>query len=516
MHDKVIIFDTTLRDGEQSLTASLSMEQKLRIARQLALLRVDVIEAGFPASSPGDFQSVQSIAQQVSGPVICALCRAVEKDITQAAQALQSAQHKRIHTFIGTSALHMEKKLHKRPDEILAMISHHVTFARNLAEDVQFSAEDAARSDPDFLCRVVECAIRAGAATINIPDTVGYSTPEQFGGLISTLFNKVPIIDKAVIAVHCHDDLGMASANSLTAVSAGARQVECTINGIGERAGNAALEEVVMALRLHRKSLKVLCGVETRQIMRSSRMVRDICAIPVQPNKAIVGSNAFSHSSGIHQDGILKEKKTYEILSPHQIGLKQNTLNLTARSGRHMIRSQLRNLGYEDSEYDLNDLYEKFIHLADKKGTIYEDDLIVLMEAKTDSDIKDTYRLDYLQVTTGRGTVPTACVRLQANEKMLQHASCGDGAVDATYKAIEKAVNMQMRIMDYQLDSVSQGSEALGKVTLHAKACGTLFVGIGISTDIVEASALAYIDALNKAVRIKKLRQAEKVDLKTE
>jgi 2-isopropylmalate synthase len=340
MKNEVLIFDTTLRDGEQALPASLSVGQKIRIARQLALLKVDVIEAGFPISSPGDFISVETIAKEVKGPIICGLARAVEKDILVCAKAVRQAKRPRIHTFLGTSTIHREKKLRRSQEEILSMVAHSVRLARGKCDDVQFSAEDAGRTERDFLCKVVETAIKNGARTVNIPDTVGYTTPEIFAAIIDDLMNRVPNVDKAVIAVHCHDDLGLATSNSITAVKHGARQVEGTINGIGERAGNAALEEVVMIMHVRHDYLGVTCGVDTTEIMRTSKLVRDVCAMPVQANKAIVGSNAFAHSSGIHQDGVLKATLTYEIMTPQSIGLKESRMNLTSRSGSHMVRNR--------------------------------------------------------------------------------------------------------------------------------------------------------------------------------
>ena len=506
--EKVIVFDTTLRDGEQAAPASLSVEQKLRIARQLARLNVDVIEAGFPISSPGDFESVSTIAREIKdGPSICGLARLVEKDIVTCAKAVKPAQRPRVHTFIGTSAIHTEKKLRKSEEEVLALIAASVKLARRHCADVEFSAEDAGRTSGDYLCRVVETAIKAGASTVNIPDTVGYTPPEQFGSIISMLFDRVPNIDKAVIAVHCHNDLGMATANSLTAISHGARQVECTINGIGERAGNASLEEIVMALKLRPDFFGAYTGVNTREIMRTSKLVREICNMPVQPNKAIVGGNAFAHSSGIHQDGVLKSKKTYEIMTPQSIGLKDNRMNLTSRSGSHMVKARLADLGYAESDYEMLSVYAKFKELADKKGTVYDDDLVTLMETSGGDDIKDTYTLDYLIVSSGKGTVPTATARITADGKTLQTAACGDGAVDAATKAIDEIVGYKIKIDNFHIDAVTEGREAQAKVTIHASSTDGSFVGNGVSTDIVEASALAYMDVVNKIARMRKFNR---------
>jgi 2-isopropylmalate synthase len=504
MKDKVVIFDTTLRDGEQALPASLSVQQKIRIARQLATLQVDVIEAGFPISSPGDFESVETIAREIKGPAICGLARAVEKDILICAKAVKPAERPRIHTFIGTSTIHREKKLRRTPDEILALVTQSVKLARSKCDDVQFSAEDAGRTEPEFLCRVVETAIKNGAGTINIPDTVGYTTPEIFGAIIDNLMNNVPNVDKAIIAVHCHNDLGMATANSITAVKHGARQVECTINGIGERAGNAALEEVVMIMKVRKDYLNVTCNVATTEIMRTSRLVRDLCGMPVQPNKAVVGSNAFAHSSGIHQDGVLKAKQTYEIMTPQSIGLKENKMNLTSRSGSHMVKNRLESLGYPEKDINLEDFYPRFKALADKKGTIFDDDLVALMEATNIEEMADAYKLEYLNVTGGRGVIPTATVRIVGEGKAKQEASSGDGVVDATTKAIDRIVGFDITVRDFHLDSVSAGQEAQGRVKIVAVAPEGTFAGVGTSTDIVEASALAYMDVVNKIYRMRK------------
>jgi 2-isopropylmalate synthase len=504
MTDEVLIFDTTLRDGEQALPASLSVGQKIRIARQLALLKVDVIEAGFPISSPGDFISVETIAKEVDGPIICGLARAVEKDILACAKAVRPAKRPRIHTFLGTSTIHREKKLRRSQDEILAMVASSVKLARTKCGDVQFSAEDAGRTERDFLCKVVETAIKNGAGTVNIPDTVGYTTPEIFASIIDDIMNRVPNVDQAVIAVHCHNDLGLATANSITAVKHGARQVECTINGIGERAGNAALEEVVMIMKVRRDYLGVSCGLDTTEIMRTSKLVRDVCAMPVQANKAVVGGNAFAHSSGIHQDGVLKSKSTYEIMTPQSIGLKDNKMNLTSRSGSHMVKNRLEALGYAEKNIDLETFYPKFKSLADKKGTVYDDDLVALMEADNIDEIADAYKLDYLNVTGGMGVIPTATVRIVSDGKIQQEAASGDGVVDATTKAIDRVVGLKIEVKDYHLDAISEGREAQGRVKIVALAPEGTFTGIGTSTDIVEASAKAYMDVVNKICRMRK------------
>lgn len=504
MTNKVLIFDTTLRDGEQSLPSSLSVDEKIRIARQLARLKVDVIEAGFPISSPGDFEAVSRIAKEISGPVICGLARTIDKDIIACGKALAGAEQARIHTFVGTSAIHTQKKLRKTEDEILEIAKKSVKLARKYTDDVEFSPEDASRTGIDFLCRIVEQAIKAGATTVNIPDTVGYAVPEAFASMIDQLFNRVPNIDKAIVSVHCHNDLGLAVANSITAVQHGARQIECAVNGLGERAGNAALEEVVMALKVRKDLFKIKVETQTKEIMRTSKLVRDICNVPVQPNKAVVGSNAFSHSSGIHQDGILKAKKTYEIMTPQSVGLREHRMNLTSRSGSHMVRSRLLALGYNESEFNLPSFYQRFIALADKKGTVYDDDLISLMESADPSDLRDAYTLEYLSVSSGRGIIPTATVRISFAGETRQEAGCGDGAVDAATKAIDRATNTSVKVDEFHLDSVTEGREALGRVKIIGSTREGTFVGSGTSTDIVEASALAYLDIVNKAERMKK------------
>jgi len=507
MNNRVVIFDTTLRDGEQALMASLTVEQKLRIARQLARLKIDVIEAGFPISSPGDFESVATIAREIKGPVICGLARLVEKDILACAKAVKDAEKSRIHTFIGTSAIHAEKKLRMSEEDILERVTQSIRLARKHCDDVEFSAEDAGRTGPDFLCKVVETAIAAGASTINIPDTVGYTVPEHFARIIDDLFNRVPNIDKAIISVHCHNDLGMATANSLTALAHGARQVECTINGIGERAGNAALEEIVMTLKVRKDLFGLTTGIETKEIMRSSKLVREICAMPVQANKAVVGANAFAHSSGIHQDGMLKAKRTYEIMTPQSIGLKETRMNLTSRSGSHMVKTRLLELGYSENEFDLESVYQRFKALADKKGTVYDDDLITLLEAKSNDDFSDRFVLEYLNVSSGKGTVPTATARITVDGKVFQEAACGDGAVDAATKAIDRITGYDITIEKYHLDAVTMGRDAQGRVVIVCKAEEGIFTGTGTSTDIVEASAFAYMDIVNKIARMKRFKR---------
>ncbi|ERP31651.1 2-isopropylmalate synthase [Chitinivibrio alkaliphilus] len=503
MSERVIIFDTTLRDGEQALSASLSLEHKLRIARQLERLGVDVIEAGFPVSSPEDFRSVKAIADTVTDSTVCGLSRAVKADIEACGAALKNAERSRIHTFVGTSPIHIHKKLRKTESAVIDLAREHVRFARNLCDEVEFSAEDACRTEPDFLCRIVEEAILAGATTINIPDTVGYVVPELYAQMVDDLMNRVPNIDQAVLSVHCHNDLGMATANSITAVKHGARQIECAMNGIGERAGNCALEEVVMTLATRQDYLPYECGVVTEEIMRTSKLVRDLCSMPVQPNKAVVGSSAFSHSSGIHQDGILKAQNTYEIMTPQSVGLKENVMNLTSRSGKHMVKNRLIELGYREDEFDIAEFYTRFIDLADKKGTVYNDDLIVLMELDGEN-VADVWHLDYYNISSGQ--VPTATIVLtdDAGHKH-QEAAVGDGAVDAATKAINRIVRYDIAVMDFHLEAVTKGSEAIGKVRIDGTYDEQAYVGNGTSTDIVEASLRAYLDLVNKVARIIKV-----------
>jgi len=513
--DKVQIFDTTLRDGEQAAPASLTVDQKCHIARQLASLKVDIIEAGFPISSPGDFQAVSKIAEEIKdGPIICGLARLVQKDIEVCADAVKHAQRSRIHTFIGTSAIHTEKKLRKSEDEVLTLVRDSVKLARNFCEDVEFSAEDAGRTNIEYLYRIVETAIKAGAKTINIPDTVGYTVPEQFGEIIENILKKVPNIDKAVISVHCHNDLGMATANSLIAVAHGARQVECTINGIGERAGNASLEEIVMAIKLRRDFFNLSTDIDTAKIMQTSKLVRNICNMPVQPNKAIVGANAFAHSSGIHQDGVLKERNTYEIMTPESVGLTTNSMNLTGRSGRHILKTRLAELGYEETEYDMDAFYAMFKELADRKGTVYDDDLMMLMEKLLgNKDVEHLYALEYLEVSCGKGegVVTKAKVRVKYSGDAVplpEKEAVGNGAFDAAKNAIDEVFGFGITVKEYHLDAITGGSDAVGKVTIRASTADEgIFVGTDSSTDIVVASANAYMDIVNKVDIAKRFKR---------
>ncbi|QOH79403.1 2-isopropylmalate synthase [Plesiomonas shigelloides] len=497
MSNQVIIFDTTLRDGEQALRASLSVKEKLQIAYALERLGVDVMEVGFPVSSPGDFESVQTIARHIKHSRVCALARAVDKDIDVAAEALKVAESFRIHTFIATSTLHIESKLRRSFDDVLAMAVHAVTRARRYTDDVEFSCEDAGRTPIDNLCRVVEAAIKAGARTINIPDTVGYTIPSQFGGIIDTLFNRVPNIDQAVISVHCHNDLGLSVANSIAAVQAGARQIECTVNGIGERAGNCSLEEIAMIIRTRADLLNVHTNIHHQDIYRTSQLVSQLCNMPIQPNKAIVGANAFAHSSGIHQDGVLKNKSTYEIITPESIGLNQNQLNLTSRSGRAAVKYRMDAMGYSEGSYDLDSLYAAFLKLADKKGQVFDYDLEALAFINMQQEDPEHFRLDYLSVQSGGSVMATASVRLRCGEEAVSEAATGNGPVDAVYQCITRLTGYEIQIVNYQLSAKGQGKDALGQVDIVADYQGRRFHGVGLATDIIESSAQALVHVLN-------------------
>lgn len=510
--DRIIIFDTTLRDGEQSPGATLNVDEKLTIARQLSRLGVDVIEAGFPFASPGDFEAVQKIAQQVGtedGPIICGLARATRQDIEAAAEALKPAAHARIHTFIATSDIHLQYKLKKTRKDVLAIAAEMVAYAKSFVDDVEFSPEDAGRSEPAFLYEVLEQAIAAGATTINIPDTVGYTTPAEFGALIRGIKENVPNIDQAIISVHGHNDLGLAVANFLEAVKNGARQLECTINGIGERAGNAALEELVMALHVRRQyynpflgrppeSEAPLTSIDTRQIYKTSRLVSNLTGMLVQPNKAIVGANAFAHESGIHQDGVLKHKLTYEIMDAQSIGLNDNQIVLGKHSGRNAFRTRLRELGFEVGDQELNRAFLRFKEMADKKKEITDWDL----EAIVNDEIQqapELFKLEHVQVSCGDHSRPTATVMIRTPEgEELMDAAIGTGPVDAIYKAINRVVDIPNQLIEYSVQSVTAGIDAIGEVTIRLKHEDRIFSGHGANTDVVVASAHAYMSALNR------------------
>ncbi|KGQ38467.1 2-isopropylmalate synthase [Gallibacterium genomosp. 1] len=506
MSNQVIIFDTTLRDGEQALKASLTVKEKLQIALALERLGVDVMEVGFPVSSAGDFESVRTIAQQVKNSRVCALSRAVDKDIDVAAEALKVAEAFRIHTFIATSALHVEAKLRRTFDDVVEMAINAVKRARRYTDDVEFSCEDAGRTGIDNICRIVEAAINAGATTVNIPDTVGYCLPMEYGNIIANVMNRVPNIDKAIISVHCHNDLGMATANSLTAVQNGARQIECTINGIGERAGNTALEEVVMAIKTRQALFGVDTRINTQEIHRVSQMVSQLCNMPIQPNKAIVGSNAFAHSSGIHQDGMVKNKNTYEIMSPETIGLKKEKLNLTARSGRAAVKNHMDSMGYQENEYDLDKLYEAFLKLADKKGQVFDYDLEALAFIDMQQGDEDRLTLDVITSQMISHLPASAFVQVELDgEKLSQVSSGGNGPVDAVFNAILKITGIELKMLNYNLTAKGEGAEALGQVDIVVEHKGRRFHGVGLATDIVESSARALIHAINAIYRSHKV-----------
>ena len=510
--DRIIIFDTTLRDGEQSPGAALNIDEKLTIARQLSRLGVDVIEAGFPYASPGDFEAVQKISETVgveNGPTICGLARTTRADIEAAGKAIKPAAKGRIHTFIATSDIHLAYKLKKTRAEVLEIAPEMVAYAKTFVDDVEFSPEDAGRSDPEFLYQVLELAIAAGATTVNIPDTVGYTTPAEFGALIRGIKENVPNIDQAIISVHGHNDLGLAVANFLEAVKNGARQLECTINGIGERAGNAALEELVMALHVRRQyynpflgrapeSEAPLTNIDTRHIYKTSRLVSNLTGMFVQPNKAIVGANAFAHESGIHQDGVLKNKLTYEIMDAQLIGLTDNQIVLGKLSGRHAFQTRLQELGFELSEEDINKAFVKFKDLADKKKEITDWDL----ESIVNSEIQqppELFRLELVQVSCGDRSRPTATVSIRTpNGEELTDAAIGTGPVDAVYKAINRVVNVPNDLIEFSVQSVTAGIDAIGEVTIRLRHEGRVYSGHAANTDIIVASAEAYVNALNR------------------
>ncbi|MDH4101407.1 MAG: 2-isopropylmalate synthase [Nitrospirota bacterium] len=507
MSRTIRIFDTTLRDGEQSPGCSMNIEEKLTVARQLARMKVDIIEAGFPIASDGDFQAVRAIAEEIKGPVICGLARAKEIDIDRAGEAIKPAERGRIHTFIATSDIHLRHKLRISREEVLEQAVKMVKYARRYTDDVEFSAEDAFRSDHDFLCKIVEAVIDAGATTVNIPDTVGYAIPSEFGALIAKIRNEVPNIDKAIISVHCHNDLGLAVSNSLAAIQNGAGQVECTVNGIGERAGNAAMEEIVMALKTRRNLFEAETGIVSEEIMRSSRLLSTITGVMVQPNKAIVGANAFAHESGIHQDGVLKEKSTYEIMTPDSVGLGQVRLVLGKHSGRHAFKARLLELGHELSEEEINRAFARFKHLADQKKDIFDEDIEALVADEVHR-LEDTIVLKYLNVESGTSIIPTATIEMEVDGQLTRETGTGDGPVDAALKTIEKVVGSGSRLTSYVVQAITGGTEAQGEVTVRIEDEGRTFIGHGADTDIIVASAKAYINALNKQVYWKRNRTA--------
>ncbi len=495
MSDRLYIFDTTLSDGEQVPGFQLNTVEKIQVARQLEELGVDVIEAGFPVSSPGDFNSVIEISKAVTWPTICALTRAVDKDIEVAAEALRFAKRKRIHTGIGTSDSHIRYKFKSTREEILERAIACVKYARKFVEDVEFYAEDAGRTENEYLARVVEAVIKAGATVVNIPDTTGYCLPSEYGAKIKYLMDHVDGIDKAIISTHCHNDLGMATANTMAGVINGARQVEVTINGIGERAGNTSLEEVAMIVKCHRE-LDRTTNINTRKIYPVSRMVSSLMNMPVQPNKAIVGRNAFAHSSGIHQDGVLKNVQTYEIIDPHDVGIDDNSIVLTARSGRAALKSRLVALGIELEQAKLDKIYQDFLKLADKKKDINDDDILLL--AGADRSENHRIKLEYLQVTSGVGVRSVASLGLKIAGESFEDSASGNGPVDAAIKALKKIINRKMTLKEFTIQAISKGSDDVGKVHMQVEYDGHLYYGFGANTDIVAASVEAYIDCINK------------------
>ena len=507
MKDPLIIFDTTLRDGEQSPGASMTKEEKLRIARQLERMRVDVIEAGFAAASPGDFEAVRAVAEAIKESTVCSLARANAADIERAAEAIRPAKRQRIHTFIATSPIHMEKKLRMTPDEVVAQAVEAVRLARRVTDDVEFSAEDAGRSELDFLCRIFEAVIEAGATTLNVPDTVGYTLPHEYAEKIRRLIERVPNSDKVIWSVHCHNDLGLAVANSLAAVLAGARQVECTINGLGERAGNAALEEIVMAVRTRQDAFPCDTRIDTTQIVPTSKLVSTITGFPVQPNKAIVGANAFAHESGIHQDGVLKHRETYEIMRAEDVGWTANKIVLGKHSGRRAFRARLEELGIEiASEEQLNQAFARFKELADKKHEIFDEDLFALMAEEPAPNEAERIRLVSAVIHSETGEAPHAKLTLAIDGKEYVIESDGSGPVDAAFKAIEALVHSGAELVLYSVNAITQGTDAQGEVTVRLSKGGRIVNGLGADTDIIVASIKAYLNALNKlshdAVRI--------------
>ena len=500
MSDKLIIFDTTLRDGEQSPGASMTRDEKIRIARQLERLRVDVIEAGFAASSNGDFECIQAIANTIKDSTVCSLARANDRDISRAADALKGSERARIHTFIATSPLHMEMKLRMSPEEVLEQARRSVRFARNLVADVEFSAEDGYRSDMDFLVRVCEAVIAEGATTINIPDTVGYAVPELYGHFIRTLRERVPNSDKAIWSVHCHDDLGMSVANSLAGVAiGGARQVECTINGLGERAGNCSLEEIVMAVKTRKDYFNLEVGIDTQQIVAASRLVSQITGFVVQPNEAVVGANAFAHASGIHQDGVLKARDTYEIMRAEDVGWSANKIVLGKLSGRNAFKQRLEELGIQlESEDEINKAFAKFKELADRKSEIFDEDITALVGDESVTGDKEHYGLVSLSQSSVMGSQPQAEVVFTMGDTQVTGNSTGNGPVDASLKAIESHVNSGAEMVLYSVNAISGNTESQGEVTVRLQQAGRIVNGVGADPDIVVASAKAYISALNK------------------
>lgn len=506
--DKVYIFDTTLRDGEQSPGASMSPQEKIKIAHQLQALNVDVIEAGFAVSSPAQFDAIRIIGDEVRGPVIASLARAVDVDIEAAAKALETAEKSRIHTFIATSPIHRKFKLKMEPEEVIKRAQHAIEYAKTFTPDVEFSAEDATRTELNFLCEAVEAAIESGATTINIPDTVGYTIPSEFYKIISTLKQKVKGIEDVIISVHCHNDLGLAVANSLSAIEAGARQAEVSINGIGERAGNASLEEVVMALNIRKDVFgDVGTGINTKEIYKASKLIVSTTGLLVQPNKAIVGKNSFSHEAGIHQDGMLKERSTYEIMTPEQIGRPSSEIVLGRHSGKHGLKARLEELGYKLNEADFAKLYELFLKLADKKKAVYDDELLVLLEENIGIKTPDIFEIINVQIVSGNDAIPTATVELKRAGKSICEAATGNGPVNAVYQAIDRITGVKVTLEDYSISAITQGRDAMGEVSVTVRHEENLIPGHASNTDIILASAKAYLNAINKIIYTKKKKE---------
>ena len=499
MDERIRIFDTTLRDGEQSPGFTMNTEEKLEVARALAAMRVDVIEAGFPISSKGDLEGVQLIAREVRGATIAGLARANRADIDAVVEGIRDAERPRIHTFIATSPIHMEHKLRMTPDQVYEATVDAVRHARRFAADVEFSAEDASRSDPEFLCRVFDGAIAAGANTINVPDTVGYATPEEYAALIRSLIERIPNSDKVIWSVHCHDDLGLAVANSLAAVQAGARQVECTVNGIGERAGNASLEEIVMALHTRRNYYRHETAIDTTKIYRTSRLISAITGIPVQPNKAVVGDNAFAHEAGIHQHGVLANRETYEIMTPETIGVPGNKLVLGKHSGRHALKNLLETNGVHPSEAELQRIFEEFKALCDKKKQVTTEEILALVEGELRT-VPHTYALMSFHISTSSTLPPKASITLMRGRELVTQEATGDGPVDALYNAINRIVGLTPSLADYAIKAVTGGTDAVAEATVKVRDGDGLFIGRGTSTDVIEASTKAYLVAVNRIV----------------
>lgn len=512
--NRIVIFDTTLRDGEQAAGTRLGSREKLEIARQLARLKVDIIEAGFPASSPEDFRAVELICENIKTVTICGLTRARAEDIDICGKAIAKAKRSRIHTGIGVSDIHIQgkfgsskygKTMAQKKAKIIKMAVKAVKQSRKYTDDVEFYAEDSGRANRKFLYEILEAVIDAGATTLNIPDTTGYAIPQQFGQLIADIKTNVPNIEKAIISVHCHNDLGMAVANSLAGVKNGARQVEGTINGIGERAGNAAIEEVIMAIKTRKDFFGLETKIQTQEFYRTSRMVADMLSTPVPVNKAVVGDNAFSHSSGIHVDGVLKKRETYEIMKPEDVGSPKTRVILTARTGRHGLKHRLEELGHKLSKTELDKTYKRFLEVADKKHEVFDEDLAAIISDEIYA-VENIYELDYLHVACGTGTLPTASVKMKIKGKPVQTAACGDGPVDAAYVAIRQATGLSPKLENYSIRAVTSGKEALGEATVKIRDNNRTFVGRGLSTDIIEASARAYVDAINRTQAAKKVK----------